>query len=446
MVGFIKQILVTVVILIIGLAGLVWIKPDVGRTILASDIPYKETVRTLVVLISPEAGEAAPDQARGPGDGAFGGGGNTPAIVSAVRNETSATDLKALASAEAIRSVTVYPDNTSGVIEEVLVSSGDQVRAGQPLVRLESSSQAVAVDRATLMAEAAEDKLVRYEQLRQRNAATNVELSDIARERDAARLDLRDAQIALSKREITAPIDGRIGIVQVERGSLVESGTAIATIDARDRLKLVFYTPERYLSDMEVGTDLTAVSVARPDETYSGEIAAIDSRVAEDSRTVRTEGVILNRDDRLRPGMSFSLTIPLPGETYLATDPLAVVWERTGPFVWAVRDGKAQKAPVRIVQRDIDQVLIVSDALAVGDLVVVEGVQSMRNGLELDVEIRNDAPVASRDAGPAEVVSADISADVSTARAGEASGMARIGEGPRRSGVPLPEPANRSGS
>ncbi|MER0237505.1 efflux RND transporter periplasmic adaptor subunit [Fulvimarina sp. MAC8] len=445
MLSFLKQIVVTALILVVGLAGLVWVKPEIGRMILASDIPYRDTIREVMILISPQAGEAAPEQSQGPGRGAFGGGGATPAIVSPVTRELSRTNLKTLASAEAIRSVTVVPDNTSGVIEEVLVSSGDQVSAGQPLVRLESSTQVVAVDRALLMAQAAEDKLARFRQLRQRNASTNVEVSDAARELDSARLDLREARIALSKREISAPIDGRIGIVEVERGSLVEESTEIATIDARDQLKLVFFTPERFLTDIDVGTDLTAVPVARPDQTYQGEIAAIDSRVAEDSRTVRTEGVIVNRDDRLRPGMSFTVSVALDGETYLATDPLAVVWERNGPFVWVVREDKAIKAPVRIVQRDIDRVLIVSDALDAGDLVVVEGIQSMREGLDLDVEVREIAPSADMSRANEPIVAAEARPDQPQQQKDEDE-LPRLGSGEERSGVPVPESADRSGS
>ncbi|MEN3792065.1 efflux RND transporter periplasmic adaptor subunit [Fulvimarina sp. MAC3] len=446
MLSFLKQILVTALILIVGLAGLVWVKPEIGRMILAADIPYKDTVREAIAVISPEATQPAPEQARGPGRGAFGGGsGATPAIASPVTREASRTTFKTIASAEAIRSVTVVPDNTSGIVEEVLASSGQQVTAGQPIIRLESSSEAVAVDRASLMVQAAEDKLSRIRQLRQRNASTSVEVTDAARELDTARLDLREARIALSKREIRAPIDGRIGIIKIERGSLVEGSTEIATIDARDQLKLVFYTPERYLTDIDVGTDLTAVPVARPDQTYQGQIAAIDSRVAEDSRTVRTEGVIVNRDDRLRPGMSFTVTVALNGETYLATDPLAVVWERSGPFVWAVRDGKATKAPVRIVQRDIDRVLIVSDALEAGDLVVVEGIQSMREGLDLDLEVLKAPPGADLSRANAPIVAAE-------ARPGSAQPQtaedvpSRLGSGPERSGVPIPEKADRSGS
>ncbi|RFC64582.1 efflux RND transporter periplasmic adaptor subunit [Fulvimarina endophytica] len=452
MISLLKQLVMTVLVLLVGLAGLVWIKPDIGREILASDIPMKEEVRQAILLVAPEAGEPAPERAGAPGRGAFGAGGDTPVVAAPVTEMRAQSELKALASAQAVRSVTVYADNTSGVIEEVLVASGEAVEAGQPLVRLERSSQTVALDRAELAVRSAEDKLTRFRQLLQRNAATSVELSDVERERDAAMLDLREARIALSKREIRAPIDGRVGILDVERGTLVESSTVIATIDARDELKLVFYTPERFLSDIDIGTTLSAVSVARPQEVYSGRITAIDSRVAEDSRTVRTEGVIANEGDRLRPGMAFAVTMPLEGETYLATDPLAVVWERTGPFVWAVREDKAVKAPVRIVERQVDHVLVVSDNLKAGDIVVVEGVQSMRDGLDVDVELRDvgEAPQTAERPEGTDVSSAASPAPAPALAAAAATSDQSAGASPQAGGegamVPLPRNADRSGS
>ena len=141
-------------------------------------------------------------------------------------------------------------------------------------MRLEQASETVAVDRARLTLAAAEDKLARYEQLVRRNAITNVEVTDVTRERDAALLDLRTAEIALRKREVKAPIAGRVGIVTVEKGTMVDASTTIATIDDRSELKLVFYMPERFLADISIGTPISATSIARPDAVNKGEIVA----------------------------------------------------------------------------------------------------------------------------------------------------------------------------
>ena len=72
--------------------------------------------------------------------------------------------------------------------------------------------------------------------------------------------------------------------------------------------------------------------------------------------------------------MSFSVSLSLEGESFLSVDPISVVWERTGPIVWKIVDGKAQKASVRIVERTIDRVLVASDDLAAGEGGAVESI------------------------------------------------------------------------
>jgi multidrug efflux pump subunit AcrA (membrane-fusion protein) len=81
--------------------------------------------------------------------------------------------------------------------------------------------------------------------------------------------------------------------------------------------------------------------------------------------------------------MAFSVAMTFPGDSYLSIPPLALQWSSDGPFVWAVRGGKSVQVPVTIAQRNSDSVLIRADALAAGENVVTEGVQTLRNGAEV---------------------------------------------------------------
>ncbi len=73
-----------------------------------------------------------------------------------------------------------------------------------------------------------------------------------------------------------------------------------------------------------------------------------------------------------------------PGETYPAVSPLAVLWGSDGAFVWKVSDGKVERVPVRIIQRNTETVLV-DASIASGDMVVTEGVQSVRAGSEVRI-------------------------------------------------------------
>ena len=398
--AFLKQVLVTVLVLLIAGTGLVKLWPSTGRALLNAGIDVPGPIRSAIVWVSPEAGEPAPEVAgatpQGRGRGGSRGGGATIVVADTVSSGETRTQMKAIGSGEAARSVVVYPDNVTGTIRSVRVKSGDEVAEGAILVELESSNEEVALARARIALDAANDKLERSQRLRRSNALSVVEVTDALRARDSAELDLRSAEIAVGKRQIHAPFAGRVGIVNVDTGDLVTSQTVVATVDDRRRIKVVFYTPESFVPELSIGQNVSAISTAQPGKTYDGRITAIDSRLDEASRTLRTEALVENPEDDLRPGMSFAVSLALPGQRYLSVDPLSVVWERTGPMVWKIENGVVQKAKVKIIERTIDRMLVASNEIDAGDKVVVEGLQAVRQGGPVEIqETRQPQPNAA---------------------------------------------------
>lgn len=388
--AFLKQITFTLVVVLVG-AGL-WLRfdPQAGAALLASGFPLPQPVRSLVTALSPAAEPKTDAPAAGAGKteskrGGRGAGGPTIVVADEVSTAVTRNQMRAIGTGEAIRSVTVFPDVT-GIIKTVPFKSGDEVAVGAVLAILQNDTETLAVDRARIALSAAEEKLARFQRLQQSRTITSVEVGDVARELDNAKLDLRGAEIALEKRNIVAPIAGRVGIVSVDTGDLVTSQSVITTIDDRSSLKVIFYTPENFVQELRIGHLIEAVSTARPEDIYTGRISAIDSRLDEASRTLRTEAAIDNPHDELRPGMSFTMTLNLEGEKLLSVDPLSVQWERTGPIVWKIDGDDVSKKPVRIVERNIDRVLVTSDGLKEGDRIVVEGIQAIREGGKVEVQ------------------------------------------------------------
>lgn len=325
-----------------------------------------------------------------------------PVIAAEVTRETINNRLSAIGTGRARQSVVVVPFS-AGRMTEILVASGATVAAGDVIARLDSESETIAVDRAKF---ALDDAIARQERigtLRASNTATRVQVTEAALAVDNARLALRDAELALERRSITAPIAGVVGILPVAAGNFVSTTTEIARIDDRSDILVDFWVPERYASIIRVGQPLTASSVARPADRFSGTISAIDNRIDVDSRTLQVQARIQNPDDALRAGMSFQVTMEFPGDTYPAVNPLAVQWGSGGAFVWLVRDGVAARTEVRVIQRNTDTVLV--DApLQPGDIVVTEGIHAVRDGapvLVSRVEGRAEQPpAASADARP----------------------------------------------
>jgi multidrug efflux pump subunit AcrA (membrane-fusion protein) len=89
--------------------------------------------------------------------------------------------------------------------------------------------------------------------------------------------------------------------------------------------------------------------------------------------------------------MSFVIRLVIPGKSYPQVPELSLQWLKGESFVWLVRGGKARKTLVRVVRRQNGFVLV-DGKLATGELVVVEGVQRLREGR--DVSIAREPPGA----------------------------------------------------
>jgi RND family efflux transporter MFP subunit len=361
-----KQLLLAVVVVAAAAAG--WVKFYPGAPEILSGWGIEWAGGTAAVM----------EQAQAPAS-------NRPqtAVVTATVERAVINDrLSAIGTGRANNSVTVKPF-TSGRVDSIEVQSGARVEAGTVIARLDSDVEEIALDRAKIALADAEARLERVQSLQRSNAATQVQVTDAELVLGNARLALRDAQLNLDRRAITSPITGIVGILPVEAGNYVTTETVVATVDDRSSIKIDFYVPERFAPNMAVGGRLTAAPIARPDRVFEGTVSAVDNRVDDNSRTLLVQARIPNETDTLRAGMSFRVEVRFPGETYPSVDPLAIQWGTDGSFVWVVRDGKAQRTPVSIVQRNTESVLVAASGIAPGDTVVTQGVHAVRDGAEL---------------------------------------------------------------
>lgn len=290
--------------------------------------------------------------------------------------------IAAIGTGEALHSVVLLPE-VSGRVAEIRVAAGDRVEAGTVVARLDNAAEQIARDRAELLLDEARATAERLARLQATGTATEVQIREASLAVRTAELGVRQAEFDLARREIVAPITGWIGIIEPEVGAQITPSSAIARIDDRSMILVDFSVPERLVGLIAPGDPLDVTPLARDDVRLEGRIRAIDSRVDQTSRSLRVVGELANPDDALRAGMAFNIAITLPGTMYPAVDPLAIQWGNEGSFVWAVREGRATRVPVRILQRSDGKVLV-RGALVPGERVVREGVQALREGSEVE--------------------------------------------------------------
>lgn len=301
-----------------------------------------------------------------------------PVIVTLVGEARNNETVAAVGTARARRSVMIHA-KTDGVIMDFRPRPGDRLSKGDTIFDLDARQAELAVEIANKKVAEARRLLERAQLLKRRNVNSLARVDDAQLAMDQAKLEVLRAEKTLSDLKIVAPFSGVVGLPKAEVGDRVTATTPVVSLDQRDELLVEFVLPEKYAGRVKEGDSISAVTPSYDQRSFAGRIEHIDSRIDPASRTVTIRAVIPNKDDLLRPGMSFAVEIVLDGTMHAMVPELSLQWRKGESYVWLVREHKAVKVLVRSVRRKNSVVLVDGDVRA-GDLVVVEGVQRLRDG------------------------------------------------------------------
>ncbi|WP_323124896.1 efflux RND transporter periplasmic adaptor subunit [Pseudidiomarina terrestris] len=292
--------------------------------------------------------------------------------------ESKQEQVEAVGYAEALQSVELYPA-VGDVVQSVNFAPGDRVQQGDVLVQLDDRRQRIALQRAKLQLADAERTVERLQSSHAQGAIPKSQLDEAVITRDLLEVAVDEAQTNLDDRQVVAPFTGVIGITDVETGDRITPQTLIATLDKREELYVDFLAPEASVALLEQGATVQVFAWQRMQEPLAAEVAEIGSRVDPSNRTVRIRAVMDNVNDKYRPGMSFRIALTLAGDSYPVVPEAGLMWGPEGAYVWIAEDGKAKRVDVSIKQRLPGRVLVDGN-LQLGDQLIVEGVQTLREG------------------------------------------------------------------
>ena len=165
-------------------------------------------------------------------------------------------------------------------------------------------------------------------------------------------------------------------------------GTVITTLDDTSRIKLDFTLPETYLYLLRRGLAISASTSGLPGRKFTGEVTNLDSRVDPVTRSIPVRAELPNDDGLLRAGMFMTVRVEGDVVPALVVPEEAIVPEQGRTYVFVVANERAERREVRIGKRRPGEVEV-TDALAEGERVVVEGTQNLRDGDEVHVTSHN---------------------------------------------------------
>ncbi|MFK7913664.1 MAG: efflux RND transporter periplasmic adaptor subunit [Pseudomonadales bacterium] len=286
--------------------------------------------------------------------------------------------IEAVGTASARRSAVIFAES-GGEVTEVNFQAGTRVEPEQLILKLESRQEALAVRRAQVAVQDAEQLLSRYERIDVEGAISDSQIDAAQTALEAARVELEIARNALAERSIVAPFAGYLGLSSIDAGTRITPAMEITRLDDRAMLYVDFEAPEQVFAAINVGDMINMEPFSNPAETYRAEVVAINSSVDAVSRAFTVRAELNNAADQLRPGMSFRVWFTIAGPRYPAIPEAAISWGGDGPYLWLVEEGLAKRQPVSIVARDNGVVLVKAD-LEQGAVIVAKGVQKVREG------------------------------------------------------------------
>jgi RND family efflux transporter MFP subunit len=237
----------------------------------------------------------------------------------------------------------------------------------------------------------------RYTDLNKQDAVAKQRFDDAITELNNAKLQVASAKAELTKvetdlaySEITAPFDGTIGISQVKMGTLVNAGqTLLNVISSDDPIGVDFVIDEKELArfqllekTMEKQNDSTFRIVLPDNSVYpaNGKISLIDRAVDPQTGTIKIRLTYTNHQKALKPGMHCNVQVLDENTGLQMVIPYKTVVEQMGEFFVFVSDGKQVKQTKVILGPKIGSNIIVRQGVNLGDQVVTEGVQKLRDG------------------------------------------------------------------
>jgi membrane fusion protein, multidrug efflux system len=321
--------------------------------------------------------------------------------------------------------VVVVGARISSQVAGIHVKDGQMVKAGDLLISLDDrvvlaqlarDRAVLAKDRALVVSTTAD--LNRAKDLLAKGAGT-AQTYDAALaaqqsaqatvDADQATVDADQLQVDFTK--ITAPIDGRLGAVQVSVGDLVGGSSASAsggttaaglvTVTQVDPIQVIFHLPEDNLQVFKAMLDagrppvVKALLSGTTDLIASGKLDFIDSSVDAASGTITMRAVFGNDKASLWPGQYVDLEVDqgvIADATVIPT--VAIQPGQDGQFVYVVKpDNTIELRPTEIARSDGDM-SAVSSGLTPGDAVVTEGQQRLKPGVTV-----TPSPAATAQAG-----------------------------------------------
>ena len=288
-----------------------------------------------------------------------------------------------------------------GFLEKIYVDEGQHVQAGQVLFRIMPQLYQADVLKAKAEVAQAEIELQNASTLAKSNVVSINEKRMAKAKLDAAKAELNLAQTHLSFTTIRAPFSGIIDRLPLKLGSLVDEGDLLTSLSDNGGIFAYFNVSEpEYLNyqthSAERENNQVSLIMANG-ETFpnKGIIQTIEGEFDNETGNIAFRAKFPNSNQLLRNGETGKIQMTLPLKNALIIPQKATYEIQDQKYVFVVgKDGVARSKNIK-VSYELPDIYIVSEGLDVGDKILLEGVQKVKDDQKVETKFQDPKKVLS---------------------------------------------------
>ena len=333
-------------------------------------------------------------------------------LTAEAKNDDVSVYITALGNVTPEYSVTVKAQ-VSGQLMKVLFKDGQQVKTGDMLAQIDRRPYEAQLlqyqgqlEHDMALLENTNIDLKRYQTLWKQNSVSkqvlDTQIALVKQYEGTVKLDeglLDNAKVNLSYCDITSPIDGQVGIRQIDEGNFIQaaSNIEIAVINSVNPIMVIFSIPENELSavlnafNKDNNLETIAYDQDQKKPVASGTLLAIDNQIDPTTGTVKLKATFKNDNNILFPNQFVNIKLRLNNLKDVIIIPAAAVqFGPNGSFVYKLTDNDRVKV-VQVetgVTRDND--IVITSGIVKGDIVVIAGADKLTEGAIVKTGKKNE--------------------------------------------------------
>lgn len=283
-----------------------------------------------------------------------------------------------------------------GVVSKIMFESGQQAEQGALLVQIDSDKEMADLRSSESRLASVKAERGRLAKLARESLATKSQADAAGADYQSLVAQIDSLKATIARREIRAPFSGITGIIQVQLGQYLQTGTEVVRLESIELMKIRFIIGEKNYSRVSVGMPIHITVSSYPERVFEGSISAIEPAVDYESGVVQLQATIPNSGQLLRAGMYAEVEIRQPALSQQVVIPQsAISFALYGETVYVLDSEQpeekdqpaydaARQKTVKVTERR-GSLALISEGLQAGDRVVTSGQLKLANGTRVKV-------------------------------------------------------------